>query len=328
MNLKNILCAMFNSIGGSLFLRLRNKQPRVLFYHGVSSELNKVVAPENFHTDEFTRQMHYLKKNFNVISIDDFYNRLNDNTFKGDEVVITLDDGYANNLHIAAPILNQLNLPFTVFVSTNHIETGEFYPTSIVRIAILSGDISSITIPSININVKLNSLKTRLETARLISKHIKTKNINEVTIILTELKNNFTAKAWGVLLATHKALRPMNWAEVKELSKLRNVTIGSHCCNHICCHENQFEEVVLNEMTSSKILLEEKLSVACKYIAYPNGDYTKIAQEAVIKAKYKLGFAIDIKNRVTETERTVIPRIGVPREYNKFKIYLNLYPKK
>ena len=43
-----------------------------------------------------------------------------------------------------------------------------------------------------------------------------------------------------------------NWDEVIELSKKENVTIGSHCMSHICCHENQNPGEVKKQITNSK----------------------------------------------------------------------------
>lgn len=39
-------------------------------------------------------------------------------------IAITFDDGYADNLHVAAPLLVERGLPFTVFVTTDFVREG------------------------------------------------------------------------------------------------------------------------------------------------------------------------------------------------------------
>jgi len=43
---------------------------------------------------------------------------------EGVAVSITFDDGYADNLHVAAPLLVEEGLPFTVFVATDFVKNG------------------------------------------------------------------------------------------------------------------------------------------------------------------------------------------------------------
>jgi len=43
-------------------------------------------------------------------------------------VAITFDDGHANNLHLAYPMLQKYQLPATIFLSSAYVESGEMYP--------------------------------------------------------------------------------------------------------------------------------------------------------------------------------------------------------
>jgi peptidoglycan/xylan/chitin deacetylase (PgdA/CDA1 family) len=67
----------------------------------------------------FKRNLYFLKKNMNVISLDDFFfYRLSSEKIN---VAITFDDGVKSWINIAVPILKELELPATFFVSSGFI---------------------------------------------------------------------------------------------------------------------------------------------------------------------------------------------------------------
>lgn len=90
-----------------------------LLYHRVTDlEYDKnllAVTPDNFF-----EQMVYLKNNFPIVRYEQDWNQLD-----RDAVCITFDDGYMDNFTEAVPILRELDIPATVFVSTANINTDE-----------------------------------------------------------------------------------------------------------------------------------------------------------------------------------------------------------
>lgn len=56
----------------------------------------------------------------------------------GLRVAVTFDDGYRDNLSVAAPILGAFKIPFTVFISTDHVRSravGFLEPADLVELA-------------------------------------------------------------------------------------------------------------------------------------------------------------------------------------------------
>jgi peptidoglycan/xylan/chitin deacetylase (PgdA/CDA1 family) len=327
--MKTKLKKLLVDLNVDLLLKKLNKTPRVLFWHGVDDIENPDVEAETFDVVNFKKQVEYLVKNYEIISIDEFYIRLKENKFTNKEVVLTFDDGYSNNLYKVAPILNNLSLPFTVFISTEHIETGELYPTSIARLIILGSDLNSISIPSISIydfDITTNELKHKLNT--IVRMELKSRPLTEVRKIVQNLIDNLNKTEYLNIIEKYNSVKPMNWDEVVKLKKM-GATIGSHCKYHICCHENQNVEIVKDQIIESKRIIEAKLQTYCHYFAYPNGDYTEDSNLFVKEAGYKLGFSTDKNQKVSEyTDKTIIPRIGVPQNIDTFKLFINIYPKK
>lgn len=327
--LKNLAKKIFLSLKGDSVLRRRNRAPRILFWHGVDEILDQKVEAESFDVISFKKQIAYLNKYYEIISIDEFYNRYQTKEFTNREIVLTFDDGYLNNLNVVYPILNELNLPFTVFVSTEHIETDELFPTSIARLIIYGAYLKKINVPCLKIeHADISDIENRNIIYSKVIKTLKSGPIEEVRKIVSELKANLSYQDYITLVEKYKSVKPMNWEEVKKLHS-SGVTIGSHCKYHICCHSNQQEEEVKAQIIESKNIIEDKLEAECKYFAYPNGNYTTASNNFVEIAGYTMGFSTEKNIKIENVNGTsAIPRIGVPLNINTFKIYINLYPKK
>lgn len=327
--MKKTLKNIFLILKGDFFLRKLNSTPRILFWHGVDQIVDQNVEAESFDIFTFKRQIAYLNKYYEIISLDEFYNRYQSKKFTNREAVLTFDDGYLNNLNVVYPILNELNLPFTVFVSTEHIETGELFPTSIARLIVYGADLKKINVPFLKIdNEDILDIENRNIIYSKVINALKSKPLEEVRRIVSELKTNLSDQDYITLVEKFKSVKPMNWEEVKKLHSL-GVTIGSHCKYHICCHSNQDEQEVKAQIIDSKNIIEQKLQTECKYFAYPNGDYTEVSNDFVKTAGYKMGFSTEKSIKIENAHDTsIIPRIGVPLNLKTFKIFINLYPKK
>jgi len=322
--MKKLLVRLFLFFKGDVILRSINRTPRVLFYHGIDNIKYPDVEAENIDISVFEKHIKYLIKHYDIISIDEFNRRFREDKFTNREIVLTFDDGYANNLYVVDPILSKYNLPFTVFASTEHIDTGHFFPTSINRIIVHGAGVDEVRIPSQDLILPLKTKEERDYAANTISNLLKTLTLEDMKTITQELIDNVSEKEWKRLEEKHKSQRPMTWDELIELSKKPNVTIGSHCKWHICCHSNQEKEVVRREIEESKKDLETKLGVECKYFAYPNGDFTEYSN-MIVKENYSMGFSIKGKERVSRNNNiALIPRIGVPAKLDIFKIIINL----
>lgn len=100
----------------------------VLMYHSVADQSSaKWVDPRNHVPAEvFEQQMQYLAQYKKVIPLDSLIETLAEGKKPAnDSVVLTFDDGYLDNLQIAAPILERLGMSATLFLPTGYIDRGE-----------------------------------------------------------------------------------------------------------------------------------------------------------------------------------------------------------
>lgn len=324
--MKSIIKKAFLTFGIDHLIRLANRQPRVIFWHGIDHRDDPNVEQEVFDLEVFESQIKYLVKFFEVISVEVFEQRFKEKCFSGKEVVLTFDDGYANNLSVVAPILNKYELPFTVFISTEHIDTGCFFPTSINRIITRGAGLKRIRIPSQNLSLPLVTNDEINFASNAIAYLLKSLSVDQVRLITDELIHNVNPSEWEHLKEKFKSVRPMTWEEVIALSS-KGATIGSHCKWHICCHSNQDEKDIKHQIEESKVIIENKLNIQCKYFAYPNGDYTDFSNNCVNKF-YSLGFSTCRRLSASKiNNNAIIPRIAAVGNMDTFRLLFNYYPR-
>ena len=63
----------------------------------------------------------YLKSRYKIISIDEAVEIIKNNRIDDKYIVITIDDGYKDNLTIAYPIFRKYDIPFTIYIATSFL---------------------------------------------------------------------------------------------------------------------------------------------------------------------------------------------------------------
>lgn len=97
----------------------------VLFYHRVADlHPNAWTMP----CATFARQIEWIARRFEVISLAEAQQRIATGVSPRPAVCLTFDDGYADNCHFALPLLLRERLPFTYFVSTDHLLKQQLFP--------------------------------------------------------------------------------------------------------------------------------------------------------------------------------------------------------
>ena len=107
------------SVDTDTWRRLTRGTP-ILSYHAIGApgeRASRYVVPVR----RFERQMRWLKwRGYNAIHLDELIRCLREHRLPpAKSVVITFDDGYADNRLFAAPLLKRLGLPATIFLVTS-----------------------------------------------------------------------------------------------------------------------------------------------------------------------------------------------------------------
>ncbi len=111
-----------------LSYRLNHNGAIILMYHSVAEEsFAKYIDPrDHVPLDVFKKQMAFLAQHRKVVGLDKLVTMLRQGqTPETGTIVITFDDGYLDNLSVAAPILDQYGLKANLFLPTGYIDRGE-----------------------------------------------------------------------------------------------------------------------------------------------------------------------------------------------------------
>lgn len=235
----------------------------VLVYHRVA-ELPAdpemlAVSPENFR-----RQMEFLKQNFPILRLEDQWNKL-----QGPAVVITFDDGYADNALQALPILEGVGVPATFFVSTGDIDTDRVFWWHRLEALLLGEDQTpprfELQDPGFGRTWDTASFKQRKVLYASLSMLMRRLDPERSEIWLSQLEQ------WsGHGVVTTDLHRLMSRKELQRLAESPWATLGAHTVSHTALSAltdaQQREEIF-----SSKQDLEKMTGHEVTTFSYPFG---------------------------------------------------------
>src|SRR5262245_11013158 len=233
----------------------------VLIYHRVHSG-SPLFSIERSTPEAFRRQMTYLAREFHVLPLHDIVRRLR----AGDPlpprpVAVTFDDGYADNYTVAYPILRELGLPATIFLTSGAIGTEEPLWFDRILHAFEHTRRASLEWP-----MELNGLDDPLHRSRAafdtlvaLIRMPNQERIDGVARILEEL---------GPPPSDPPSLM-LDWDQVRTMSA-GAITFGAHTATHSILTRQPVDEAAL-EIAGSKSAIETAIGRPVTLFAYPVG---------------------------------------------------------
>lgn len=236
------------------------------------------------HVDEFEQLLGYLKVRFEPISLDTLVNHLRENEpLDNDSFVITMDDGYENNLTLGLPVLKKLNIPSTLYIATGFIDVQKLLPMDRVDYVLRKTTKKSFTWKyfdnetlEIDTQEKIRTVNSKIGN---VIKHLHETELNDAfhelyQVLGVKQENNYS--------------RMLNWEQVKHLLE-SGVDIQSHGISHICMTRLD-KNTAVNELYESKETIKRHTGHIPKHFAYPNGmkdDFNDYLRNAAAKAGYR-----------------------------------------
>lgn len=104
----------------------------ILIFHRVHAR-SDTIFPDEPDAARFDRLMGFVARSFRVMTLGDAVSRLAQGSLPSRALVITFDDGYADNAEVALPILQRHGLVASFFVSTGFLNGGRMWNDSVIE---------------------------------------------------------------------------------------------------------------------------------------------------------------------------------------------------
>jgi peptidoglycan/xylan/chitin deacetylase (PgdA/CDA1 family) len=231
----------------------------------------------------FQRQVECLAADYTVLPLPEVVDAFGaGRSLPPNTVVITFDDGYADNLQ-AARMLHRHGLSATFYITADCLAGGSpFWPAELRAL------ISAIRQPSVTLNVGERAISLALTTdmergdaVRRITRLFKSHPIP----VRERLRDQLRSLASGV----PDARVMLTWEELAEMHRL-GMTIGAHTLTHPNLPSAGLDAAAL-EIRGSKQRLEKELDTSVTMFSYPNGGaeryYTPELQKIVREAGFR-----------------------------------------
>jgi peptidoglycan/xylan/chitin deacetylase (PgdA/CDA1 family) len=273
----------------------------ILIFHRVHTEPDP-FRPENPDSGDFAAFAALLANSFTVLPLDDAIQRLASNSLPRAAVSITFDDGYRDNLEIAAPILSAHGLVATIFITTGFLDGGWMWNDRIIEACKRTAR-TSLVLPERGFaTLDLSTQTARIAAARELIKRTKYLSLDERLRWASEVEQRL-----DVRLGAGPMLRP------EDLKRLRaaGMGIGAHTVDHPILAKID-DTAARAQIVDSRTRLVEILHEPVSLFAFPNGqpgrDYRPEHVEMVVQAGYAGAFST-----VLDTARPGMSRYELPR---------------
>jgi peptidoglycan/xylan/chitin deacetylase (PgdA/CDA1 family) len=308
-------------------IRLRQRAVVLMYHRVLTAEQQREVGSNPgivITRDTFERQMAYLKRAFNVLSVGEFAHHIRDGVpFADSSCLITFDDGWRDNFENAWPVLHAESLPAVIFLPVNYVGTSRsFWRETLTRLlahivdetrrrperrkiyaAILQrADLAAVldlpgADPRAAISEALDPLKGR--------------RIDEVNALVKALASAAAVNATELTAAD----RFMNWAEAEAMSR-DGIAFGGHGAEHRLLGQIPEREVD-DEVITMTAVMNKRLPAPVPSISYPNGSWTPAVIEKVRRAGIALGFTTEPGTVSVGDEPLTIRRVNISEDMTR-----------
>jgi len=251
----------------------------ILVYHRVVPEPDPLV-PEQVCAKEFDWQLAVLGRWFKVLPLREAVARLRGGTLPVRPACVTFDDGYADNVAVALPILRRRGVPATFFLATSFINGGRMWNDSVIetfrRAQGETFDARCIGLDTLSIS----TIDLRRRAIEKVLAALKYLPLEERQRRVEELAARTSHALPSDLMMTDEQVRHLHASDME---------IGAHTVTHPILAQLEPERA-RGEIRESKSHLEAITGGRVTLFAYPNGKPGRDYRREHVGMVRELGF--------------------------------------
>lgn len=254
---------------------LTAKAPRIFMYHRFSAK----PTAKRLTAAVFRQQILMLRERCEIVSLSESMERARSRRNGRKPIaVITVDDGYDDFHEIAFPILRELDVPATLFVTTGFVERNLFLWPDQIRVMLTKCAGGEYTLKDFweGERIRLGEDSSREDAWNLLADRLVFESPATRAAAVSSLEQSL-----GVQLSADDMIdyRAMSWAQLRELSS-HGIEIGDHSHTHPHL-PSLTADAARMDLSISKRILEETIGSPVRSFAYPNGTRRDMNEEIV-----------------------------------------------
>ncbi len=263
-----------------LFHRLTTPRLSILIFHRVHLRSDELF-PQEIDALRFERLMRFVARTFRVLPLADAVAGLEQGTLPTRSLVITFDDGYADNAQVALPILRRCGLVASFFVSSGFLDGGRMWNDSVIEI-VRACDKSELDLAFLG--------QGRCSLAGLDERRATIVRLLSAIKYLTPSERQEAISRLSLVSGVHALPDDlmMRADQVRELHRA-GMEIGAHTVNHPILTTLSLAEAE-GEISGGRARLQEIIDAPVDLFAYPNGKPTRDYDQSHVALLRRLGF--------------------------------------
>jgi peptidoglycan/xylan/chitin deacetylase (PgdA/CDA1 family) len=280
----------------------------ILTFHHVRAE-SQLADPfdtcDSVSAELFRQILEHVRDRYTVVSLPELHAARRE---KSPLAAVTFDDGWRDNYDVAFPVLRELGIPATIFITTGKIGSEEpFWQQALGRMFQAAsvwpeGNAANGLRAVLSVRNGRPFTRDRYRDTVVCWKRLGLSNRHD---LLRRAGCISPSECSG-------ARRFLNAAEIREMAA-SGIAFGSHTVSHAILPQCLRPEIE-RELTDSKALLEDLLGITIDTLAYPDGQWSPEVESCAFSCGYRLAVTTKFRFMSPRDRPLRLPRVDCAAE--------------